>query len=251
MIIINKQTDVIEIKKIGKRTVLFSSPPTILASAGVAGPKESEGPLSREFDRVFSDSMLGEASWEKAESLLQKRAVELALIKAGKRAEDIDCIFAGDLLNQCIASSFSLREMSIPFVGVYGACSTMALSLIKASMYAESVEGSIAAAVTSSHFCSAERQYRYPLEYGGVRPPTSQWTVTGAGAAIVGRGENSPKITAFTIGKIVDMGITDQNNMGAARAPDDVKIRPYPTNEGMVFFYTQIQYLRGLRALFK
>ena len=191
----------------------------------------------------FSDSMLGEDSWEKAESLLQKRAVELALIKAGKRAEDIDCIFAGDLLNQCIASSFGLREMSIPFVGVYGACSTMALSLIKASMYAESVEGSITAAVTSSHFCSAERQYRYPLEYGGVRPPTSQWTVTGAGAAIVGRGEKSPKITACTIGKIVDMGITDQNNMGAAMAPRDVKIRPYPRHEGMAFFYTQIQYL--------
>ena len=241
MIIINKLTDVIEIKKIGKRTITFSSPPAILSSAGVAGPKESEGPLSREFDRVFSDSMLGEDSWEKAESLLQKRAVELALIKAGKRAEDIDCIFAGDLLNQCIASSFGLREMSIPFVGVYGACSTMALSLIQAASYAESVEGSITAAVTSSHFCSAERQYRYPLEYGGVRPPTSQWTVTGAGAAIVGRGEKSPKITAFTIGKIVDMGITDQNNMGAAMAPDDVKIRPYPRHEGMVFLYTQIQ----------
>ncbi len=238
-------------KKIGKRTVEFENPPVILASAGVAGPKESEGPLSRDFDRLFSDSMLGEDSFEKAESLLQKRAVELALIKAGKTPENIDCIYAGDLLNQCIASSFGLREMNIPFVGMYGACSTMALTLINAAIFADSVKGSTTVAVTSSHFCAAERQYRFPLEYGGVRPPSAQWTVTGAGAAVVGQGTDRPKISAFTIGKIVDMGITDQNNMGAAMAPDDVKIRPYPKLEGMVFFYTQIQYLRGFRALFK
>ncbi len=231
-------------KKLGKRTVVFDSPPSILASAGVAGPKESEGPLSREFDRVFSDSFIGQDSWEKAESQLQKRAVELALVKAGKSPENIDSIFAGDLLNQCIASSFGLRELSIPYIGVYGACSTMALSLINAAVFAESVEGSLTAAVTSSHFCSAERQYRYPLEYGGVRPPTSQWTVTGAGAAILGSATDRPKIEAFTIGKMIDLGITDQNNMGAAMAPDDVKIRPYPTHEGMVFFYTQI-YIKG------
>ena len=236
---------------IGKRTVKLINEPVILASAGVAGPKESEGPLSREFDRLFSDSMMGEDSFEKAESLLQKRAVELALIKAGKKAEQIDCIYAGDLLNQCIASSFGLREMNIPFVGVYGACSTMALSLINAAIFTENLKNSTAVAVTSSHFCAAERQYRFPLEYGGVRPQTSQWTVTGAGAAVVGQGTDRPKITSFTIGKIVDMGITDQNNMGAAMAPDDVKIRPYPKLEGMVFFYTQIQYLRGLRALFR
>ena len=229
---------------IGKRTVKLINEPVILASAGVAGPKESEGPLSREFDRLFSDSMMGEDSFEKAESLLQKRAVELALIKAGKKAEQIDCIYAGDLLNQCIASSFGLREMNIPFVGVYGACSTMALSLINAAIFTENLKNSTAVAVTSSHFCAAERQYRFPLEYGGVRPQTSQWTVTGAGAAVVGQGTDRPKITSFTIGKIVDMGITDQNNMGAAMAPDDVKIRPYPTHEGMVFFYTQI-YIKG------
>ncbi len=206
-------------KKQGKVTVVFDNPPSILASAGVAGPKESEGPLSREFDRVFSDSMMGQDSWEKAESYLQKRAVELALVKAKLKTEDISYVFAGDLLNQCIASSFGIREMNIPFVGLYGACSTMALSLINAAIYAESIENSVNIAVTSSHFCSAERQYRFPLEYGGVRPPTSQWTVTGSGAAIVGRGENGPKISAFTVGKIVDLGITDANNMGAAMAP--------------------------------
>ncbi len=206
-------------KKQGTGTVVFTNPPSILASAGVAGPKESEGPLSREFDRVFSDSMIGQESWEKAESYLQKRAVELALIKARLKEKDINCIFAGDLLNQCIASSFGIRDMGIPFVGLYGACSTMALSLINAAVFTESIEDSINIAVTSSHFCSAERQYRFPLEYGGVRPPTSQWTVTGAGAAVVGKGENLPQITAFTVGKIVDMGITDANNMGAAMAP--------------------------------
>ncbi len=238
-------------KKLGKRTVAFDTPPSIIASAGIVGPKESEGPLSKDFDRCFSDSMIGQDSWEKAESYLQKRAVELSLVKAHRKPEDIDIIFAGDLLNQCIASSFGIRDMSIPFVGVYGACSTMALSLINAAMYAENIKNSTAIAVTSSHFCSAERQYRFPLEYGGVRPPTAQWTVTGAGAAVVSVSENHPSIHSFTVGKIVDMGIKDANNMGAAMAPDDVKIRPYPTHEGMVFFYTQIQYLRGFRALFK
>lgn len=206
-------------KKIGKRTIEFDTPPSILSSAGVAGPKESEGPLSKEFDRVFSDSMIGQDSWEKAESYLQKKAVELALTKLRLKESDVTYIFAGDLLNQCTASSFGLREMNIPLIGVYGACSTMALSLINASVYAESIDNSINVAVTSSHFCSAERQYRFPLEYGGVRPPTSQWTVTGSGAAVVGYDDVSPKISAFTVGKIVDMGITDANNMGAAMAP--------------------------------
>ncbi len=220
-------------KKIQKRTVAFDEPPSIIASAGIVGPKESEGPLSKDFDRCFSDSMIGQDSWEKAESYLQKRAVELSLIKAHRKPEDIDIIFAGDLLNQCIASSFGIRDMSIPFVGVYGACSTMALSLINAAMYAESVPESTAIAVTSSHFCSAERQYRFPLEYGGVRPPSAQWTVTGAGAAVVTKMENRPEITSFTVGKIVDMGITDANNMGAAMAPaaaDTIKTYLEDTN---------------------
>lgn len=237
-------------KKQGNRTIVFERKPSIIASAGVVGPKESEGPLSKEFDRCFSDSMIGQDSWEKAESFLQKRAVELALIKANKKCEDIDVIFAGDLLNQCIASSFGIRDMSIPFVGLYGACSTMALSLINASVYAESIENSINVAVTSSHFCSAERQYRFPLEYGGVRPPSAQWTVTGSGAAVVTVAENNPYIEAFTIGKIIDMGITDANNMGAAMAPDSDKIRPYQKSKGMVFFLYKICINREVGALF-
>ena len=127
----------------------------------------------------------------------------------------------------------------------------MTLSLINAAVFVESGAAKYAAAVTSSHFCTAERQYRFPLEYGSQRTPTSQWTATAAGADIIGIGENKPYIEYATVGKIVDLGVKDANNMGAAMAPDDVKIRPYPTNEGMVFFYTQIQYLRGFRALFK
>ena len=220
-------------KKIGKQTVKFDKPPKILANVAVVGPMESEGPLKDEFDICFNDSLLGEESWEKAESKLQKTAVERLLNKAKQGREGIDFIFAGDLLNQCIASSFGIKNFNIPFVGLYGACSTMALSLINASVYVESGAAQNAIAVTSSHFCSAERQYRFPLEYGGVRPPTSQWTVTGSGAVLLGYGENLPQIEAFTIGKITDLGIKDANNMGAAMAPDDVKIRPYPKGYGV------------------
>ena len=238
-------------KKQGTRTAIFETPPIIISNASVVGPKEAEGPLGNGFDFRFEDSLMGEKSWEKAESKLQTKAVEIALAKANLTPKDVDVIFAGDLLNQCIASAFGLRDLQIPFVGLYGACSTMALSLINASVYVGSNYASKTIAVTSSHFCSAERQYRFPLEYGGVRPQTSQWTVTGSGAVVVSREGNGPIVKGFTIGKIVDLGVTDANNMGAAMAPDDVKIRPYPTHEGMVFFYTQIQYLRGFRALFK
>lgn len=237
-------------KKNGNRVFAFEKVPSIISSAGVVGPKEAEGPLKDDFDLCFEDSLMGQESWEKAESFLQKTAVEACLEKANIKSEDVNVIFAGDLLNQCTASSFGLADFNIPFVGLYGACSTMALSLINAAIYVDSGAADKAVAVTSSHFCSAERQYRFPLEYGGVRPPTSQWTVTGAGAVLVGKGSDI-KLNNFLIGKIVDLGIKDANNMGAAMAPDDVKIRPYPKLEGMVFFYTQIQYLRGFRALFK
>lgn len=206
-------------KKQGNRTVFFENKPIILSNAAVVGPKEAEGPLNEGFDFKFEDSMMGENSWEKAESKLQTTAVELALSKAKMNAEEIDVIFAGDLLNQCIASAFGIRDLQIPFVGLYGACSTMALSLINAAVYVDSNVAEKAIAVTSSHFCSAERQYRFPLEYGGVRPQTSQWTVTGSGAALVTKEGKGPAINAFIIGKIVDLGVTDANNMGAAMAP--------------------------------
>ncbi len=230
-------------KKIGNRTVKFLNNISIEAFAAVVGPKEGEGPLAKYYDRYFNDSLLGQDSWEKAESLLQKTAAEMTLSKGGINANEVNIIFAGDLLNQCTASSFGLMELGIPFAGLYGACSTMALSMISAAMSIEAGAAEKALAVTSSHFCSAERQYRFPLEYGGVRPLTSQWTVTGSGAVLFGHsGEIS--VESCTIGKIIDLGIKDANNMGAAMAPDDVKIRPYPKLEGMVFFYTQI-YIKG------
>ena len=203
---------------IGKRTIKFENNPAIISSAGVVGPKESQGPLRDDFDRCFDNSILGQDSWEQAESILQKTAVSLALSKKNIKQESIDVIFAGDLLNQCIASSFGLMNFDIPFVGMYGACSTMALTLINAAIYVDSGAAERAVAVTSSHFCSAERQYRFPLEYGGVRPLTSQWTVTGSGAAVVAR-DKGIKIDNCQIGKMIDYGIKDANNMGAAMAP--------------------------------
>ena len=170
------------------------------------------------FDYISDDDAMEQKSWEKAESMLQKTAVQLALKKSRLAAYDIDMMFAGDLLNQCIGSTFGLKDFEIALAGVFGACSTMSLSLIMAALSVESSVARRAIAVTSSHFCTAERQFRFPLDYGGVRPPTAQWTVTGAGAAIVGSG-HGPYISAFTLGRVVDMNVTDANNMGAAMAP--------------------------------
>lgn len=235
----------------GKHTISLSGRPRILGYASVVGKKEGEGPLGDLFDQVFTDTRLGEKTWEKAESRLQKEALSRALNKAGFSPSQVDVLFTGDLLNQNIASTFGMRDSQIPLVNQFGACSTMAQTLAMASIFVDSGAADIAAAVTSSHFCTAERQFRFPLEYGGQRPATAQWTATASGAVLVGLGGGKVHIADVCIGCIVDLGITDTNNMGAAMAPDDVKIRPYPKLEGMVFFYTQIQYLRGLRALFK
>ena len=231
-------------QRIGKRTVLFENKPGILSYASVVGKKEHEGPLSNEFDFFTDDSLFNEKSFEKAESKLQKTAVNIALDKVGLTSQEIDHIFAGDLLNQCIGSSFHIRDLGIPFIGLYGACSTMALSTALASVFVDCGISNKAIAVTSSHFCSAERQYRFPLNYGSQRTPTAQWTVTGSGAMVLAQNSGGPYIHSATFGEIEDLGITDANNMGAAMAPDDVKIRPYPTHEGMVFFYTQF-YIKG------
>ena len=206
-------------KRIGRYTLQMEHMPSVQGFAAVCGKKESEGPLGREFDHCYDDTTLGETSWEKAESRLQTEAVTRALTKAGVTAADIDYIFAGDLLNQCISSTFGLRNMNIPFLGQYGACSTMAQTLALASIMVETGAASRCIAVTSSHFCSAERQFRFPLEYGGQRTPTAQWTVTGSGAAVVGNSGDSPFVSAVTIGRIMDLGIKDANNMGAAMAP--------------------------------
>ena len=216
------------IKRIGNRTLEFTNQPTVRAYASVAGKKESEGPLGGLFDKIITDSYDGLDTYEDAESQLQTEAMALALKKGKLKKSDIDFVFAGDLLNQCVGSSFGLKDYNIPYLGQYGACSTMAQNIIAASVFVESGAAENAGCSTSSHFCSAERQYRYPLEYGAIRTPTAQWTVTGAGCCIIGNGECKVKISRATVGKIIDLGITDANNMGAAMAPAICIIRPYP-----------------------
>ena len=206
-------------KRIGKRTIIFENKPRIISYGSVVGKKEHEGPLSNEFDSYTTDSFFGEKSFEKAESRLQKTAVQTALDKAGLTPDDIDNIFAGDLLNQCIGSSFGLRSFGIPFIGLYGACSTMALSAGLAAVFIDSGAAERTVSVTSSHFCSAERQYRFPLNYGSQRTPTAQWTVTGSGALILGKDGGDIYISSVTFGEIEDLNIKDANNMGAAMAP--------------------------------
>ena len=207
-------------KRIGK-TIALEKEIRILSSAAAVGKKEGEGPLKNEFDLVFEDDRLGQDSWEKAESELLSMAVKKALANGGTEKNEVDAIFCGDLLDQCIGSSFSMRGFSRPVCGLYGACSTMALSLCVAALAIETGGFQNCIAATSSHFCSAERQFRFPLEYGGQRTPTSQWTVTGAGAALLSKSENKnlPQIEKIHIGTICDLGITDANNMGAAMAP--------------------------------
>lgn len=207
-------------ERLGKYTIVLNSHPSVTGFAAVVGKTEGEGPLKDEFDFVFEDDTLGEASFEKAESALQKEAVTRALSKARKTSDEVDFSLAGDLLNQCIGSSFGLRSLNMPFIGLYGACSTMALSLGLASMLVDCGAARVTVASTSSHFCSAERQFRLPLEYGGQRTPTSQRTATAAGASVVERKQSGkPAVDAVTIGRITDLGIKDANNMGAAMAP--------------------------------
>ena len=204
----------------GRYTLNLPSRPSVIGSAGVGGVTESEGPLANEFDYLYDDDKAGQESFEKAESEFHRNAVERALSKAGKTTGDVDMLFAGDLLNQCIGSSFGIKDMNVPFIGVYGACSTMALSLAMSAIMVDSGAACLAVASTSSHFCSAERQFRLPLEYGGQRTPTAQHTATAAGATVIGTNTpNTPVIEKVTIGKITDLGIKDANNMGAAMAP--------------------------------
>ncbi len=203
----------------GKQSFSFSVPPVIVSWASVAGKRESEGPLKAYFDITNKDAYWGQKTWEQAEKHMQQLALETAVKKAGIRKEDLGLVFSGDLLNQCIGSSFTLRNTGIPHLGLYGACSTMAESLLLASMAVGGGFSNNVIAMTSSHFASSERQYRFPLGYGGQRTPTAQWTVTGSGAALVASQGKGPKITGCTIGTITDLGIKDANNMGAAMAP--------------------------------
>ena len=205
-------------KYLSQGVFLLDSPVKIESYAAVVGEKEGQGPLGEFFDEVVNDSHFGQQTWEQAESKFQLEAVSLAVRKKNLTKEDIDVICAGDLINQCTGSSYGLRELSIPFLGLYGACSTMAEGLITASLTIESGAAKRAAAVTSSHFSTAERQFRAPLSYGGQRTPTSQWTCTASGAVLLS-GNGNCEIFGGCIGKIADMGVTDITSMGSAMAP--------------------------------
>ncbi len=205
--------------RIGNYTMGFQRPPRVLSYAAVAGPKEAEGPIGKEFDRVFDDPYLGKSTWEAAESELQRQVLSIALQKANLTPQSVQCLFAGDLLNQCVGSTVGLSGFEIPHVGIYGACSTMALGLLMASCFVDGGLAQTTGAVTSSHFCSSERQFRYPLEYGGQRPQTAGWTATAAGAVLVGTASSGVTVQGGIVGRIRDLGVTDANNMGAAMAP--------------------------------
>ena len=203
---------------IKNKTIFFDNPPIITGSAGVAGKKEGEGPLAGDFDEIFEDTSMAQQSYELAESAMLNSAITMSLNNSQKSTSDVNFILSGDLLDQCMGSAFGIKDLNISSIGLFGACSTMALSLAVGSMLVDGGAQCVVCA-TSSHFCSSERQYRFPLEYGGQRPPTSQWTVTGAGSAVVEKEGNGVNIKAVHIGTITDLGITDANNMGAAMAP--------------------------------
>ena len=225
-----------ESQKRGRQSFTLNAPPVITDWASVAGKKETEGPLGNTFDIKCRDAYFGQKTWEQAEKQMQKLALRKLTEKAGITLNELDLVFSGDLLNQCIGSSFTLRNTGIPHIGLYGACSTMAESMLMAAMAVGGGFADKVVAMTSSHFASSERQYRFPLGYGGQRTPTSQWTVTGSGAVLVSKKGNGPRITSCTIGTVTDLGIKDANNMGSAMAPaaystirshfDDMKTSP-------------------------
>lgn len=206
-------------KKLSRCTYMLDNCPNIKSYACVGGKKEGEGPLRKYFDKINDDPYFSTDTFEKAESEMQKQAISFTLKKVGLKDDDIDFMFGGDLLNQCVGTTYGIRDSSIPFLGIYGACSTMSEGILLSSLMVDNKIGSNVLAVTSSHFCTAERQYRFPIEYGGQRTPTAQWTATASGAVIVADENNPPFVRAVTIGTVEDMGVTDVNNMGAAMAP--------------------------------
>lgn len=206
--------------RIGSQTIGFSRSPRILASAAVVGPKEGKGPLGNQFDFVLPDALYGKSSYEQAEQAMMQEACNRCLGKARLASTDVQALLGGDLLNQIMAVSLTARELSIPFLGIYGACSTMAESLLLGAILVDGGYASPVLCAAGSHFCTAERQYRFPLEYGNQRTPAAQWTVTGAGVCLLGEQGNSwARIAMATAGRVVDMGVSDANNMGAAMAP--------------------------------
>jgi stage V sporulation protein AD len=203
----------------GHQTWVFQSKPTIIASAAVGGPFEAKGAIAEDFDFLHEDTWLGQDSFEKAEKKLLEEACETAINKASMKKEDVQFFISGDLMNQIISSTFAARTLGMPFLGVFGACSSSMEGLALASLLIDSKSAEYVVCAASSHNVAAEKQFRYPTEYGGQKPPTAQWTVTGAGAGLVAHKGKGPRVTSATLGRVVDMGISDPFNMGAAMAP--------------------------------
>lgn len=210
---------------------MFDHAPYIISSGSVVGKKEGEGPLGNMFDLVEEENLFGQNTWEEAESEMQKEACLMALGKAKLDPYDVRYLFGGDLLRQGIATSMGIEELHIPMFGLYGACSTSGEALALGSMSVAAGYANATLAVTSSHFGSAEKEFRFPLAYANQRPPSAQWTVTGSGAFVVGTKKSHVKIAGITVGKIVDYGLKDSQNMGACMAPADVKLTPYPIDK--------------------
>ena len=206
-------------KRVGAATILMENKISVTSFSTVGGKKEGEGPMRDCFDYIDSDDRFGQNSFEEAESAMQGIAMQNMLEKRGIEPKELSMMFGGDLLNQCIGTSFGVFDFRVPYIGIYGACSTMSEGLMLAAMSVDSGAGDRVAAITSSHFCTAERQYRMPLDYGGQRTPTSQWTATASGALLVEKGQKPPYVRAVTVGRMEDKGIKDANNMGAAMAP--------------------------------
>jgi stage V sporulation protein AD len=203
----------------GRQSWIFNSKPAIISSAVAVGPFEGKGPLRDDFDVINEDIWLGQDSFEKAEKVLLEQACDKAIEKSKLKKEDITFFLSGDLMNQIITSSFAARTLSIPYMGIFGACSSAMEGLAIASQLVDSGNANYVIAGAASHNASVEKQFRYPTEYGGQKPPTAQWTVTGAGAGIIAKNGDGPKVTGATIGKVVDMGLSDPFNMGGAMAP--------------------------------
>lgn len=220
-------------KKLSNRSILFTTPPNIRAYSSMVGKDEGDGTLGDYFDVIEQDSHFGQDSWEKAESTMQCQTIQRAIEKANLTTNNIDFMFSGDLINQCTSTTYGIRDLEIPFFGIYGACSTMTEGILLASMSMDNSLAENIVCATSSHFSTAERQFRFPISYGGQRTPTSQWTCTASGAVVVSNQKQPPYIVGGCIGKIVDLGITDVNNMGSAMAPSSADtIKTYLKDTG-------------------
>ena len=220
-------------KKLSNRSIRFTTPPNIRAYSSTVGKDEGDGTLGDYFEVIEQDSHFGQNSWEKAESTMQCQTIPRAIEKANLTTNNIDFMFSGDLINQCTSTTYGIRDLEIPFFGIYGACSTMTEGILLASMSMDNSLAENIVCATSSNFSTAERQFRFPISYGGQRTPTSQWTCTASGAVVVSNQKQPPYIVGGCIGKIVDLGITDVNNMGSAMAPSSADtIKTYLKDTG-------------------